>query len=137
MERAGLEEGERTSDGARRFGDGLAQVPVWSATRAVCEKGSAKIIGGVVISDVDDSTAVTKRVGWWLSGDSDRYAIEVLTAVGERLKSMGVAVVVLHVRIADRLSLQVANEAGYRRTNALQHLSVTGEPIDFWAYAHP
>ncbi len=73
MDAAEVAAGARTVDGARRFDSGLAEVPVWSATRAVCEKGSVRIVGGVVLTEVDMHAGDTPRIGWWLEPDADRY----------------------------------------------------------------
>lgn len=137
MESAGLAEGERTTDGARRFGPWLADVPVWSVTRAVCEKGTANIVGGVVLSAVEGGGDDHRRIGWWLGENADRYGVEVVTAVDARLREMGVDVIVLHVRAADERAIAVAVGSGFRRSSALQHTTPSGEPVDFWEYARP
>ena len=137
MVAADLDEGERTTDGARRFGAGLAEVPVWTATRAVCEKGSARIIGGLVLTEVDDSSGVARRMGWWLGAGSEAYAFELITAVDERLRAMGADVGVMHLRADDDLALRTAENAGFRRGDSLQHTTTSGRQIEFWEYSRP
>ena len=137
MASADLDEGQRTADGARRFGAGMTEVPVWTATRAVCEKGSAKIVGGVVLTEVDDSAGEARRVGWWLERGADHYAAELVAAIDERLRALGVEVVVMHVRSDDERAIRVAEEAGYRRGDAVQHTTHAGRQLDFWQYSRP
>ena len=84
MDEADFERAEHTSDGARRFGGGLSEVPVWSATRAVCEMGSARIVGGLVATDVEDPTEQVQRIGYWLQPDARHHATELVTAADER-----------------------------------------------------
>lgn len=137
MEVAGLDIGHRTSDGARRFGAGLAEVPVWSATRAVCEKGSARIVGGLVLSEVDDPSQDVRRIGWWLEPGAERYAPELLAGAEERLRALGADRVVMHVRADDDDALRTVGDAGFRRGDAVQHTNAAGQPLDFWEYVRP
>lgn len=137
MAAADLDEAGRTSDGARRFGAGLAEVPVWTATRAVCEKGTARIVGGVVLTEVDDPTRDVRRVGWWLRPGSEQLASELVGAVDERLRAMGVDAVVMHLRADDDVAIRIAEEAGYQRGEAVQHTTPTGRQVDFWVYSRP
>lgn len=137
MAAAGLDEGERTADGARRFGAGLAEVPMWTATRAVCEKGSARIVGGVVLTEVDGSSSDRPRIGWWLRPDAAEYAAELIAAVDQRLRQLGAAVVVMHVRADDERAIAVTEAAGFRRGEAVRHTTQTGVELDFWRYSRP
>lgn len=134
MDAAHLAQGTRTTDGARRFDSGLAEVPVWSATRAVCEKGSARIVGGVVLTDVEAATGESRRIGWWLEPGSDQHGTELVRAVDERLRAMGADTVVMHVRADDDVAIRVADEAGFSRGDAVNHTTSTGQQIDFWNY---
>ncbi len=133
MEAAQFGAGDHTVDGARRFGDGMSEVPVWSATRAVCEKGSADIVGGVVITE-EGATADVRRIGWWLQPGAERYAPELLAATDERLRAMGASAVMMHLRATDAEALRVAEAAGFRRGAAVQHTTTSGQLLDFWEY---
>lgn len=137
MASARLEEGERTADGARRFGAGLTEVPVWTATRAVCEKGTAKIVGGVVLTEFDDRIGEARRIGWWLAAGAEHHATELVAAVDQRLRALEVAVVVMHVRADDDHAIQVAETTGFRRGEPVQHVTQTGRQLDFWEYLRP
>lgn len=137
MVAADLDEGDRTSDGARRFGAGLAEVPVWTATRAVCEKGSARIVGGVVLTDVDDQTGDVRRIGWWLGSGFEGYAAELINTVDERLRAMGADVVVMHLRADAELALRIAEAVGFRRRGTVRHTTPAGRHIDFLEYSRP
>jgi RimJ/RimL family protein N-acetyltransferase len=134
MDAAELAAGARTSDGARRFDSGLAEVPVWSATRVVCEKGSVRIVGGVVLTEVDMHAGDTPRIGWWLEPDAQTYGSELVRAVDGRLRAMGAQTVVMHLHADDQIALGIAEEAGFTRGTALQHSTSTGQQIDFWEY---
>ena len=134
MDATGLTGGERTVDGARRFDSGLAEVPVWSATRAVCEKGSVRIVGGVVLTEVDVHAGDTPRIGWWLVPGAERYGGELVGAVDDRLRAMGADTVVMHLRADDDVALGVAEEAGFVRGSAVRHVTSTGRQIDFWEW---
>ena len=134
MDATELTAGARTVDGARRFDSGLAEVPVWSATRAVCEKGSVRIVGGVVLTEVDIHAGDRPRIGWWLEPDAQRYGSELVRAVDDRLRAMGADTVVMHLRADDDTALGVAEEAGFIRGKAVQHMTSTGQQIDFWEY---
>ena len=134
MDAAELAAGAHTVDGARRFDSGLAEVPVWSATRAVCEKGSVRIVGGVVLTEVDTHAGDTPRIGWWLEPAANRYGSELVRAVDERLRAIGADTVVMHLRTDDDIALGVAEEAGFTRGTAVQHTTSTGQQIDFWEY---
>ena len=134
MDAAELAAGARTVDGARRFDSGLSEVPVWSATRAVCEKGSIRIVGGVVLTEVDTHAGDTPRIGWWLVPGADMYGSELVSAVDGRLRAMGASTVIMHLHIDDNIALAVAEEAGFTRGAAVQHATSTGQEIDFWEY---
>ncbi len=137
MDAAQFGVGDRTSDGARRFGDGMAEVPVWSATRAVCVKGSANIVGGVVVTEIDALSSDVRRIGWWLQPGAEHYAPELIAATDERLRALGADVVVLHLRAAAGEALRIAEQAGFRRGEALRHTTVSGQELDFWEYLRP
>ena len=134
MDATDLAAGARTVDGARRFDSGLAAVPVWSATRAVCEKGSVRIVGGVVLTEVDTHAGDTPRIGWWLEPGAEMYGSEIVRAVDDRLRAMGADTVVMHLRTDDDIALGVAEEAGFIRGPTVQHMTSTGQQIDFWEY---
>ncbi|NNE11262.1 MAG: hypothetical protein HKN41_03350 [Ilumatobacter sp.] len=134
MDLARLAGGERTPDGARRFGSGLADVPVWSATRAVCEKGSLNVLGGVVINEVEDTPTETWRIGWWLAPQMQHHAVEVVSHVDARLRAMGAHTVVIHVRTDDQLGQQVAATVGFQPLDTLKHTTAEGTPLEFWRY---
>jgi len=137
MAEADLDEGERTADGARRFGAGLAEVPMWTATRAVCEKGTARIVGGVVLTEVDAESGDSRRIGWWLGSGSEHYASELIATVDERLRALGTKVVVMHVRADDESANATAEAAGYRRGRSVQHTTQSGRSLEFWEYSRP
>ena len=137
MDASGLDAGEHTSDGARRFGAGHAETPVWSATRAVCEKGSARIVGGLVLTEIDDPSGDVRRIGFWLVPGAERYAAELITAADERLRAEGADRVVMHVRTDDDAALSDAEAAGFRRSDAVQHTTTAGRQLDFWEYVRP
>lgn len=134
MDAAALEGGARTADGARRFGSALAEVPVWSATRAVCEKGTAQIIGGVVLTTVGDPGDHTQRLGWWLDPEAQMYDLELLTAIVDRQRELGTAVVVVHVRAASQTAIDAVERTGFERGEAVRHETHDGRSIDFWEY---
>jgi RimJ/RimL family protein N-acetyltransferase len=134
MDAAKLAAGARTVDGARRFDSGLAEVPVWSATRAVCEKGSVRIVGGVVLTEVDTHAGDTPRIGWWLEPDANRYGSELVRAVDDRLRAIGADTVIMHLRPDDDIALGVAEEAGFTRGTTVRHTTSNGQQIDFWEY---
>jgi RimJ/RimL family protein N-acetyltransferase len=134
MDAAELAAGARTVDGARRFDSGLAEVPVWSATRAVCEKGSVHIVGGVVLTEVDTHAGDTPRIGWWLEPGADRYGSELVRAVDDRLRAIGAHTVIMHLHNDDDTALGVAEEAGFTRGTAVRHTTSTGQQLDFWEY---
>lgn len=137
MEAAHFGPGERTTDGARRFGDGMAEVPMWSATRAVCELGSANIVGGVVITEVPHPTADVRRIGWWLQPGAEHYGTELVAATDERLRAMGATEVVMHLRSDDADGIGVAEQTGFRRCDPVRHTTVTGDVVDFWEFRRP
>lgn len=130
MTAAGLGEGRRTTDGARRFSGGNAEVPVWSATRVVCELGTMRVLGGLVITDHDHA----HRIGWWLSPDDAHHAPELLAAAVERVRSLGASRTVVHLRVDDDASIAVAEAAGFRRDAPVQHTTAEGETLDFVEY---
>ena len=134
MDAAKLATGARTVDGARRFDSGLSEIPVWSATRAVCEKGSVRIVGGVVLTEVDTHAGDTPRIGWWLEAGADTYGTELVSAVDGRLRAIGANTVIMHVHTDDDIALRVAEQAGFTRGAAVQHATSTGQEIDFWEY---
>ena len=134
MDAAELQGGGRTSDGARRFGSALAEIPVWSATRAVCEKGSAQIVGGIVLTAVGDAADHTQRLGWWLEPAAQAYDLELLTAVVERQRAMGTANVIVHVRAASTTAINAVERSGFVRGEAIRHETHDGRAIDFWEY---
>lgn len=134
MDLARLAAGERTPDGARRFGSGLAEVPVWSATRAVCEKGSLTVLGGVVINEVDGALTETWRVGWWLVPEAQPYAVQLVSAVDSRLRAMGAHTVVIHVRTDDVPGQQTVATVGFHPTDTVQHTGPDGAQLEFWRY---
>lgn len=137
MDAAGLTEAGRTADGARRFGAGLAEVPVWSAARAVCEKGSARIVGGVVLTDVADPEGPARRIGWWLTPDAEPYSIELLAGVVDRVRSTGARRIVVHVRADDDRTSRTVEAAGFRRGAVVHHASEAGDELEFNEYALP
>jgi RimJ/RimL family protein N-acetyltransferase len=137
MAAAGLAEGERTADGARRFGAGHAEVPMWTATRAVCEKGSARVVGGVVLTEVDVPTSDAPRIGWWLDAEDAHYAGELVEAVVQRLHQLGAEAIVMQVRVDDEAAIAVAEAAGFRRGDAVRHTNQAGVDLDFWQYSRP
>lgn len=47
---------------------------------------------------------------------------------------MGADTVVMHLRTDDDIALAAAEEAGFIRGTALQHMTSTGQQIDFWEY---
>lgn len=137
MAEADLDEGDRTADGARRFGAGLAEVPVWTATRAVCEKGTARIIGGVVLTEAGTESGAASRIGWWLGTGSEHYAAELIATVDERLRALGIGVVVMQVRADDDDAIATAEAAGFRRGRSVQHTTQSGRNLAFWEYSRP
>ena len=137
MATAGFVEGEHTLDGARRFGLGLSEVPMWTATRAVCEKGSGHIVGGVVLTEVDVAKGEAPRIGWWLDTEHAQYAGELVEAVDQRLRQLGAQVVVMHVRADDETAIAAAEAAGFRRGDAVKHTNQAGVDLDFWQYSRP
>lgn len=134
MDAAQLQGGGRTSDGARRFGSALAEIPVWSATRAVCEKGTANIIGGVVITAVGDEVERTRRLGWWLDPAHRAHEDELLDVVVDRLRSTGTGLVLMHVRADAASATQAAERAGFRRGDPIMHAGHDGQPLEFSEY---
>lgn len=134
MDAAALEGGARTADGARRFGSALAEVPVWSATRAVCEKGTAQIVGGVVLTTVGDAGDHTQRLGWWLEPDAQVHDLELLSAVLDRQRALGTAAVIVHVRAASQAAIDAVERVGFERGEAVRHETHDGQTIDFWEY---
>lgn len=137
MDAAHFETGERTTDGARRFGDGMAEVPMWSATRAVCEKGSARIVGGIVITQVPHESHDVRRIGWWLQPDEEHYGLELVTAALERLQTTGANRAVMHIRTTDAEKLRVAEAAGFRQGETVHHTTTAGQDLEFWEYMFP
>ena len=101
------------------------------------EKGSAKIVGGVVLSEVDAPASDAPRIGWWLDTEHAHYAGELVTAVDERLRQLGAAVVVMQVRADDEHAIAVAEAAGFRRGDAVRHVNQAGVELDFWQYSRP
>ena len=136
MDDVHFESAEHTSDGARRFGEGLSEVPVWSATRAVCEMGSARVVGGLVTTNVEDPTEHVQRIGYWLQSDARHHAAELLAAADQRVRALGADVVVMHVRTTDHDAIRVAEETGFRRRASIVH-HVDGHPVDFVEYVRP
>ena len=134
MDAADLVLGERTVDGARRFDSGLAEVPVWSATRVVCEKGSLRVVGGVVLTEVEMHAGDSPRIGWWLESPAAAYGTEMVSAVDARLRAMGADTVVMHLRTDDAAAIGVAEQTGFTRGAAVQHVTSSGRQIDFWEY---
>ena len=136
MDDADFEGGERTPDGARRFGAGLSEVPVWTATRAVCEKGSARIVGGLVFSEVDDATADVQRIGFWLGPDAADHATELISAAAERAQQLGADRVVMHLRAGAEGHHRAAEQAGFRQLGTVVH-SVGDQPVRFLEFVRP
>lgn len=134
MDMARFSGGHRTPDGARRFGSGLAEVPVWSATRAVCEKGSLAVLGGVVINEIEKSPTETWRIGWWLVPGAQPYAVELVAAVDGRLRAMGVETVVIHARTDDPIGQQTAASVGFHPVDTVRFTTADGGELDFWRY---
>ena len=134
MDAAALEGGARTADGARRFGSALAEVPVWSATRAVCEKGTAQIVGGVVLTTVGDAGDHLQRLGWWLDPSAQMYDLELLTAIVDRQRDLGTKELIVHVRAAAQAAIAAVERAGFTRGEAVRHQTHDGQAIDFWEY---
>lgn len=136
MDDADFGDGDRTSDGARRFGAGLSEVPVWTATRAVCEKGSARIVGGLVFSEVDDATADVRRIGFWLQPDAAGYAAELISAAAERAQHIGADRIVMHLRAEAHDHHRAAVQAGFREVGKLAH-TVADQPVEFREFVRP
>lgn len=136
MDAARLAAGERTADGARRFGSGLHEVPVWSATRAVCEKGTLRVLGGVVINEVDDdTTTATWRLGWWLVPEvQEQIGVEVVAAVDERLRAIGAHTVTIHVRTDDEAGQRTAVAVGFQPVDTVIHTAADGSELEFRRY---
>ena len=136
MDDAHFEGGDRTSDGARRFGSSLSEVPVWSATRAVCEKGSARIVGGIVLNEIDDPNASVQRIGFWLQPDAAHYATELVSAADARARGLGADLVVMLLRAEEQTHHRAAEDAGFRRRDKVVH-TVGDRPQEFWEYVRP
>lgn len=136
MDDANFGGGDRTSDGARRFGAGLSEVPVWSATRAVCEKGSARIVGGLVLNELDHATDHVQRIGFWLQPDAAHYATELISAAAERAGSLGADLVVMHLRADAPEHHRAAEEAGFRALGTVVH-TVDDQPLEFREFVRP
>jgi RimJ/RimL family protein N-acetyltransferase len=134
MDAAELAEGARTTDGARRFDSGLGEVPVWSAARVVCEKGSVRVVGGVVLTTVGSMPGDARRIGWWLVPGAEEYGTELINAVSDRVRAMGADSIVMHVRADDEAALGVAEEAGFVRGDSVRHTTSAGDEIDFVEY---
>ncbi len=47
---------------------------------------------------------------------------------------MGADTVVMHLRTDDEVAIGVAEAAGFTRGTAVQHVTSTGQQIDFWEY---
>ena len=137
MDASGLDEGDRTTDGARRFDAGHSEAPVWTATRAVCEKGSARIVGGLVLTEVADPEADVRRIGFWLEPGAERYAAQLIAAADQRLRAEGADRVLIHVRADDEPAQRNAEAAGFRRSEAVRHTTSAGRELDFWEYVRP
>lgn len=137
MDAAELQGGGVTIDGARRFGSALAEVPVWAASRAVCEMGTAEIVGGLVLTPVRSPSDRAQRIGWWLIPRlRDRHP-ELLEAVIERLRSTGTVTAVMHLRTDASDAITAAEHTGFVRGHALEHTIGDGRSADFWEYARP
>ena len=128
------DEAQHTADGARRFGAGVHELPVWSGPRVVAMKGSIQIVGGVVITEEEAEGTVAYRIGWWLESDAEAQGEELIRGVDQRLREVGADRVVMHVRADDDATLGAAEAAGFVRGPAVEHLTAAGQPLDFWEY---
>ena len=134
MPSVAADETHHTADGARRFGAGLHELPVWSGTRVVALKGSVRIVGGVVITDEEAEGSTGYRIGWWLEAGAEHHAVELMRGVDRRLRAVGADRVVMHVRADDDAALDAAERAGFVRGAALEHTTAADRPLAFWEY---
>lgn len=135
MPSVAADETQHTADGARQFGAGLHELPVWTGTRVVALKGSVRIVGGLVITDEEAEESTEYRIGWWLGSGAEQHAVELMRGVEQRLRELGADRVVMHVRADDDAALDAAERSGFLRGEALQHSTTAGRLLDFWEYA--
>ncbi len=128
------DETHHTADGARQFGAGLHDLPVWTNTRVVALKGSVRTVGGVVITDEEAEDATEYRIGWWLASDAEQHAVELMRGVQQRLREIGADRVVMHVPAGDDAAVDAAERSGFMRGEPLQHATTAGRLLDFWEY---
>lgn len=107
-----------------------------SATRVICEKPAARVIGGTFLLDDDDHDV---PVLWlWLGAESrDRgFELEALTALVDHLHRCGTPRVQVHARHDAAGDIEVVERAGFARTHDDTLVSSDGQTINFAVYEH-